>query len=56
MTLYEKILAIYPSLTQQDFLTVIVLQNDSNSKGDYIRVWNHPVYPKPTQAQLDAIT
>jgi hypothetical protein len=55
MTLYEKIIALYPSLTPQDFTTVITLQNDSNSKGDYIRAWNHPVYPMPTQEQLDAI-
>ena len=52
MTLYEKIMALYPSLTQQDFLTVITLQNDSDSKGDYIAVWNHPTLAKPTTEQL----
>ena len=55
MTLYDKIMAIYPSLQQDDFLTVIRLQNDSDGKGDYIAAWDHPVYPKPTQAQLDEV-
>lgn len=52
MTLLEKIMALYPSLTQQDFLTVITLQNDSDNKGDYIKVWNHPSLPRPTTEQL----
>ena len=55
MTLYEKIIALYPSLTQQDFLTVIRLQNDSNSKGDYIAKWEHPDFPQPTEQQLAEI-
>ena len=55
MTLYEKIIALYPSLTPQDFLTVITLQNDSNEKGDFIAKWEHPDFPKPTEEQLDAI-
>ena len=52
MTLYEKILALYPSLTEQDFLTVIRLQNDSDGKGDYIADWSHPTLAKPTEEQL----
>ena len=55
MTLYDKIMALYPSLIQQDFLTVITLQNDSDNRGDYIKVWNHPDFPMPTQEQLDAV-
>ena len=55
MTLYERIIALYPSLTQQDFLTVITLQNDSDGKGDYIKSWNHPTLPQPTQEQLDGV-
>ena len=55
MTLYDKIIALYPELQPQDFLTTIRLQNDSNNKGDYIKEWLHPVYPMPTQEQLDAI-
>lgn len=50
--LYNKIMALYPSLTQQDFLTVIHLQNDSDGKGDYIAKWEHPTLPKPTAEEL----
>ena len=52
--LYNKIMALYPSLTQQDFLTVITLQNDSDGKGDYIAKWEHPTLAKPTAEQLAA--
>ena len=55
MILYDKIIALYPSLTQDDFLTVIILQNDSDGKGDYIKVWNHPTLPRPTDEQLAEI-
>jgi hypothetical protein len=52
MTLYDKIMALYPDLTTQDFLTVITLQNDSNGRGDYIAKWDHPTLPRPTEEQL----
>jgi hypothetical protein len=52
MNLYEKIMALYPSLTQQDFITVITLQNDSDGKGDYIKSWSHPTLAKPTDEEL----
>ena len=52
MTLFDKIIKLYPSLTQQDFLTVITLQNDSDGKGDYIAKWEHPTLTKPTVEQL----
>jgi len=52
MTLYEKIMALYPSLTQKDFLTVIELRNDSDGKGDYIAKWEHPTLARPTAEQL----
>jgi hypothetical protein len=58
MTLYEKIITIYPTLKQEDFMPftgTIMLQNDSDGKGDYIKEWNHPTLKKPTQKQLDAI-
>lgn len=57
MTLYEKIKAIYPELTNADFAPftgVITLQNDSDGRGDYIAEWNHPTLAKPTDAQLEA--
>ena len=53
-TLYEKINLIYPQLTDNDFLTTIRLQNDSDGKGDYIKEWNHPTLTRPTEAQLEA--
>lgn len=57
MTLYEKIIKLYPTLTPRDFMGVhIMLQNDSDGNGDYIAKWEHPTLPRPTQGQLDAIT
>jgi hypothetical protein len=52
MPLYEKIKALYPKLEQQDFITVIILQNDSDGRGDYIAKWDHPTLPRPTDEQL----
>lgn len=52
MTLYDKIKALYPSLTDRDFTTVITLQNDSNGNGDYIAKWEHPTLARPTEEQL----
>ena len=52
--LYDKIMAIYPQLEQQDFMTTIILQNDSNGKGDYIAKWEHTL-PRPTDEQLGAV-
>jgi len=52
--LYDKIKTIYPQLEDNDFLTVITLQNDSDGKGDYIKEWNHPTLPRPTDEQLGA--
>jgi hypothetical protein len=50
--LYEKIKQLYSQLTDDDFMTVIKLQNDSDGKGDYIAKWDHPTLPRPTDAQL----
>jgi hypothetical protein len=53
--MFEKIIALYPELTGDDFNPVrgtIFLQNDSDGKGDYIKEWNHPTLPKPTEEQL----
>jgi hypothetical protein len=52
MTLYEKIMALYPELTAQDFLTTIRLQNDSDGRGDYIAAWEHPTLARPTDEEL----
>jgi hypothetical protein len=55
MTLFEKIKQLYPELTDRAFTTVIILQNDSDGKGDYIAKWEHPALPRPTDAQLAEI-
>ena len=59
MILYEKILALRPNLTSEDFSPTngtIVLQNDSDGKGDYIKSWNHPTETQPTQEELDGVS
>jgi hypothetical protein len=52
MTLYDKIKSIYPSLTDKEFDQYIILQNDSDGKGDYIAKWEHPTLAKPTDEEL----
>jgi hypothetical protein len=52
MALYDKIKALYPSIEDKDFMTVIRLQNDSDGKGDYIAKWEHPTLAKPTDEEL----
>jgi hypothetical protein len=52
MVLYDKIKALYPSIEDKDFMTVITLQNDSDGKGDYIAKWEHPTLARPTAEQL----
>ena len=57
MTLSKKIIFIYPELQGTPFpMLGIIVQNDSDGNGDYIKSWNHPTLTQPTQAQLDAIT
>lgn len=55
ISLYEKIKALYPELTDSDFMDNIRLQNDSDGKGDYIAKWEHPTYKKPTLKQLAGV-
>ena len=51
--MYEKLIKIYPKLKDFDFASgVITLRNDSDGKGDYIAVWNHPTLAKPTEDEL----
>lgn len=53
MTLSEKILQIYPELQNTPFQNIgIIVQNDSDGKGDYIAKWDHPTLDKPTIEQL----
>ena len=58
MSLYEKIKVLYPSLTEADFIPLqgtILLQNNSDGNGDYIKEWNHPTLARPTDEQLAEI-
>lgn len=51
MTLYDKIVAIYPELATFDFaFGSITLQNDGD--GDYIAKWEHPTLARPTDEEL----
>jgi len=51
--LYEKIITLYPELKDVLLRDVgIKLQNDSDGKGDYIKSWNHPTLPRPTDEEL----
>jgi len=54
MTLKDKIIAIYSTLTMDDFSPTgtIALQNDSDGKGDYIAKWEHPTLARPTNEEL----
>lgn len=53
MTLYEKIIVVYPEIANFNFAAgVIILQNDSDGRGDYIAKWEHPTLPRPTEEQL----
>ena len=55
MSLYDKILALYPSLTDTDFIgptSTILLKNDLDEKGDYIAKWEHPTLARPTDEEL----
>ena len=58
MNLYEKIKKLKPELTDADFAPegTIMLQNDSDGKGDYIREWNHPTVTQPTQQELNGVS
>lgn len=47
MSLYHKIIAIYPELENTNAFTydeTIILRNDSDGFGEYVQTWN---YSKP---------
>ena len=46
MNLYEKIITLYPELTDQDFVEakIVELRDDSDGLGPYVSKWN---YDKP---------
>lgn len=58
MGLFEKILKIYPSLKESDFHPVfgtIMIQDDSDGRGQYLSKWDHPTLARPTDEQLNGI-
>lgn len=55
-SLYEKIIALYPELKDQQLMFLngtVQLRNDG--QGDYIAEWKHPTLPKPTDEQLKGV-
>jgi hypothetical protein len=53
--MYEKIISLYPELTQSDFLFpfgTISLQDNSDGNGVFIAKWEHPTLAKPTDEQI----
>jgi len=51
-TLVEKIKSARSKVTDADFVENIIVQNDSDGKGDYIKSWNHPTETQPTDEEL----
>ncbi len=49
-----KLYAAANGLANIDFSSNVMLQDDSNGKGTYIKEWNLDI-AKPTDAQLDAL-
>lgn len=49
-------MTVYPELTIADLRgDHILLQDDSDGKGAYIKRWNHPTLSEPTKAELQAV-
>ena len=57
LSLYDKIMIIYPELTFEDFMIdkngYVVMKDDG--EGAYIYSWTHPIFPRPTQEQFDNV-
>lgn len=52
-TLVEKIKSARPNVTDEDFIDNIIVQNNSDGKGDFIASWNHPTETQPTAEELE---
>jgi hypothetical protein len=53
--MYEKIIALYPELTVEDFYPstgTISLQDNSDGNGVFIAKWEHPTLARPTDEEL----
>lgn len=49
---------VYPEITVSDvmpFIGTILLQDDADGKGPYIKIWNYS-QPEPTQDQINALS
>jgi hypothetical protein len=53
MTLSEKIKALYPQIPDTAFVSLIIVQDDSDGKGPYLAKWEYPGIPRPTDEQLE---
>jgi hypothetical protein len=53
ITLPEKIKIIYPEMDDYAIFRYTLLRDDGS--GPYIKEWNHPTLPRPTDAQLAEI-
>ena len=42
-------------VNEVDFMVAVLLQDDSNGKGPYIKSWNVSGVTQPTSEQLDAV-
>ena len=52
MTLMDKLIAIYPELTEWDFVSRIVIADRKDGNGEVLVEWNHPTLAKPTDEEL----
>tara|TARA_B100000131_G_scaffold317751_1_gene360343 strand:- start:44 stop:241 length:198 start_codon:yes stop_codon:yes gene_type:complete len=58
-TLVERLKKLEPSLTDRDFSPTvdgtIILQDNADGKGSYIKSWNHPSITRPTDNAIKAV-
>jgi hypothetical protein len=49
--MWNEIIKIYPELTGEEMnlfnSKTVIVQDNSDGKGPFIAVWNHPTLPKP---------
>ena len=50
-----KIYCANNGVASVDFMTDVLLQNDSDGRGDYIKSWNVSGVAQPTDEQLNAV-
>ena len=50
--MFEKIIKLYPELTELDFGIKGTIQLQDDGQGAYIAKWEHPTLTRPTDEQL----